>query len=156
MSPQTSSVSPSTAATKSFCLSRTVGGPVGLVGAGAWDWVCTVGAPPSLSSASISSGCLPSRRLMTTTTMTAPPPRRIPPKPPPPPPEFSSTLSLRRKSSQRMLTPASHVERDCTALHRLHRGVYPSSSIERGQLDLSNLDRARSARMVPPVWQRAQ
>jgi hypothetical protein len=34
--------------------------------------------------------------------------------------------------------------------------IYSSSSIERGQLALSRRDRARSARILPPVWQRAQ
>lgn len=33
---------------------------------------------------------------------------------------------------------------------------HPSSSIERGKLALSRRDSARSARMTPPVWQRAQ
>src|SRR5262245_32027030 len=34
--------------------------------------------------------------------------------------------------------------------------AYSSSSILRGQLALSRRDSARSARILPPVWQRAQ
>ena len=92
---------------------------------------------------------------MTTTAISAPPPsRKPPPKPDPPPAGASSTLSLRRKSSQRMTTSA------CTAtFYRSFNRVpllQPSSSIERGQLDFNSRDSARSARIVPPVWQRAQ
>ena len=36
------------------------------------------------------------------------------------------------------------------------RGRYSSSSIERGKVFFSSRDKARSARMLPPVWQRAQ
>lgn len=37
-----------------------------------------------------------------------------------------------------------------------HHESYSTSSIERGQLFFSSRDSARSARIFPPVWQRAQ
>ena len=37
-----------------------------------------------------------------------------------------------------------------------HHESYSTSSIERGQLFFNSRDRARSARIFPPVWQRAQ
>jgi len=38
----------------------------------------------------------------------------------------------------------------------LGRPVYSRASIDRGQLLWRSLESARSARMIPPVWQRAQ
>src|SRR5690242_20034334 len=98
MSPQTSSVLPSTARTKSVCASLPAGA------------TCCCAVPPSSPtpppiSCRISSGFLWKIRLTITTRMMPPRPSPRPPPnppPPPPPPSSSTTLSLRRDFCQSM------------------------------------------------------
>ncbi len=62
-----------------------------------------------------------------------------------------SSIDRRLSCAVRTLLAASS-----RALSALIRRCYSTSSIDRGQLFLSKRDNARSAKMTPPVWQRAQ